>query len=277
MLEWIDSWITGCLDNTWQEAIGQEIGPGMFSGFHLLWLGIMVVLSVAFALILGRRHKDLLDRIVIGVFALILVMCELFKQQFWYKFYGYYRWEIFPFQFCSVPIYVSVFATLAPWKQVREVCYRFLAFFGIIGGLAVMAVPTAVLYTYFVPMSIHSMIWHTVLVVMGVYLIVSRGYGRKLKELLSPFVIFMGFVVTAIIGNVLVYKLHLGTAACQPGDNLSMFYISPYYDTQLPLLGVVQDFSYPLFVLAYIAFFTSLTLLVWGVSHLCRRRVKVSV
>ncbi len=256
----------------WGGTNSGEVGPNMFSWFHFLWLGIMVALCVFVAVVFGRKHSEKVDRWVIGIFALILTGCEVFKQLFWYEFYGYYRWEIFPFQFCSVPIYVSIFATLAPWKKVRELCYRFLAFFGIIGGLAVMAVPTAVLYTYFIAISIHSMVWHSILVAMGVYLIVSRGYGRKLKELLQPFYLFLGFIAMAIVGNILVYKLHLGTEACQPGDNLSMFYISPYYPTQLPLLGAVQEFSYPLFVLTYIAFFTSLSLLVWGVARLCRRK-----
>ncbi len=248
------------------------IGPGMFSWFHLLSLGLVVLLTVAVCLIWGRKHNEKTDRIVVGVFALILLCCEVYKQLFWYAFYGYYRWEIFPFQFCSVPIYVSLFATVVPWAKVREVCYRFLAFFGIIGGIAVMAVPQAVLYTYFVSISIHSMLWHSVLIAMGAYLIVSRGYGRKIKELLAPFIMFLSFVAAAIVGNILVYKLHLSTPACQEGDKLSMFYISPYYPTELPLLGAVQSFSYPLFVLCYIVFFTSLTLLVWGFSRLCRKK-----
>ena len=144
--------------------------------------------------------------------------------------------------------------------------------FGIIGGIAVMAVPSAVLYTYFVPISIHSMVWHAILVAMGAFLIVSRGYGRKFKELLAPFCVYLGFIFAAIIGNILVYKLHLGTDACQPGDNLSMFYLSPYYPTQFPLLGAVQEFSYPLFVLSYVAIFTCFSLIVWGVGKLCRKK-----
>ena len=269
------------LDWTWGSIDAGDVGPGMFSWFHILWLGIMVVFTVFMCRVFGTKHSEAMDRKVIGIFAALLVLCEVFKQFFWFEFYGYYRWEIFPYQFCSVPIYISVFATLAPWAKIREACYRFLAFFGIIGGLAVMAVPTAVLYTYFVAISIHSMVWHSILVAMGAYLIVSRGYGRKLKELLTPFYMFLGCVAVAIVGNILVYKLHLGTDACQPGDNLSMFYLSPYYPTQFPLLGVVQEFSYPLFVLTYIAFFTGLSLLVWKVANLawkaCDKKVKQEV
>ena len=258
------------LNWTWGNIDNGDVGPGMFSWFHILWLFIMVAFCVAICLLFARKHSAKTDRKVIGVLAITLLLGEIFKQLFWFEFYGYYRWEIFPFQFCSVPIYVSLFASFAPWEKVREVCYSFLAFFGIIGGLAVMFVPSAVLYTYFVPISLHSMIWHSILVGMGVYLIVSRGYGKRLRELLNPFFLFVGFVCLAIVGNILVYKLHLGTDACQPGDNLSMFYLSPYYPTQFPLLGAVQEFNYPLFVLSYIAIFTCFSLIVWGTAKLVR-------
>lgn len=259
------------LDWTWGDINNGDVGPGAFSWFHLLWIGIMIVACIVMGLTVARKHSQRADRITVSVFSVILVGCEVFKQLFWFAFYDYYRFEIFPFQFCSVPIYVAVFASVIPWDKVREVCYRFLAFYGIIGGLAVMLVPNAVLYTYFVPMSLHAMLWHTVLVVMGVYLIVSRGYGKRIREMFTPAMVFVGFVVLAIIGNILVYKLHLGTPACQPGDRLSMFYISPYYTTELPLLGAVQEVSYLLFLLSYLLLFNSFALIVWGVTHLVRK------
>ena len=262
------------IDWTWGDINNGDVGPGAYSWFHLLWIGIMIVACVAIGLTVARKHSRKADRIVISVFSVILLGCEIFKQLFWFEFYDYYRFEIFPFQFCSVPIYVVIFASVIPWERVREVCCRFLAFYGIIGGLAVMLVPNAVLYTYFVPMSLHAMLWHAVLVVMGVYLIISRGYGKKLREMYTPAIIFVCFVALAIIGNVLVYKLHLGTPACQPGDRLSMFYISPYYPTELPLLGMVQEISYPLFVLCYILLFNSFALIVWSVTHLVRKLKK---
>ena len=256
---------------TWGSIEAGDVGPGMFSWFHILWLIIMIVASVVISLTVGKKNNPKYDRIVVLIFSIILVICEVFKQLFWFEFYGYYRFEIFPFQFCTVPIYVSIAASIIRSDKIREICYRFLAFFGIIGGLAVMLIPTAVLYTYFVAMSLHSMIWHSILVIMGVYLIVSRGYGKKIKELYVPALMLVGFVILAIIGNILVYKLHLGTPNCQPGDNLSMFYISPYYPTQLPLLGAIQNISYPLFVLCYLILFNSFSLIVWAIAKGVRK------
>ena len=258
---------------TWGNIEAGDVGPGMFSWFHILWLVIMIVASILISVLVGKKHNPKHDKTVVLIFSIILVFCEVFKQLFWFEFYGYYRFEIFPFQFCTVPIYVSVAASIFKSEKIKEICYRFLAFYGIIGGLAVMLIPTAVLYTYFVAMSIHSMLWHSILVIMGTYLIVSRGYGKNIKELIIPSLMLLGFVILAIIGNVLVYNLHLGTPNCQPGDNLSMFYISPYYPTQLPLLGVVQNFSYPLFVLCYLVLFNSFSLIVWGTTKLVRNLI----
>jgi hypothetical protein len=53
-----------------------------------------------------------------------------------------------------------------------------------------------------------------------------------------------------------------------------MFYISPYYPTQLPLLGAVQEFSYPLFVVCYVLFFSSFSMIVWGATKLIRKAMK---
>ena len=50
-----------------------------------------------------------------------------------------------------------------------------------------------------------------------------------------------------------------------------MFYISPYSITQLPVLGALQEFSYPLFLLCYLLLFNSFSLIVWGVAHLVRK------
>jgi hypothetical protein len=89
--------------------------------------------------------------------------------------------------------------------------------------------------------------------------------------MMAPAKMFLVFTAVAVIGNILVYKLHLGTPACHPGDNLSMFYISPYYITQLPLLGALQKISYPLFLLSYLLLFNGFSLIVWAGAHLLRK------
>ena len=97
-----------------------------------------------------------------------------------------------------------------------------------------------------------------------------KDRNRAIGDLLMNNAMFI-IIAIAIVGNILVYHLHLNTTACHEGDNLSMFYISPYYPTQLPLLGAVQAISYPLFVICYLLFFNGFSMLVWGVTKLIRK------
>ena len=114
------------IDWTWGDINNGDVGPGMFSWFHFLWLGIMIVACVVMGLTVARKHSGKADRITVSVFSVILIGCEVFKQLFWFAYYDYYRFEIFPFQFCSVPIYVAIAAAVMPWDKAREICYRFL-------------------------------------------------------------------------------------------------------------------------------------------------------
>ena len=132
------------INMTWGDINNGDVGPGMFSWFHLLWLGIMIAGCIVLGITVAKKHDPKCDWTVIAVFCVILVGCEVFKQLFWFEFYGYYRFEVFPYQFCSVPIYITILATLIPSRKLREVCYRFLAFYGTVGGLAIMVVPSAV-------------------------------------------------------------------------------------------------------------------------------------
>lgn len=71
MLEW-----------TWGDINNGDVGPGMFSWFHLLWLAIMVIACVVMGLTVARKHSPKADRITVSVFAVILIGCEVFKQLF---------------------------------------------------------------------------------------------------------------------------------------------------------------------------------------------------
>ena len=75
------------IDMTWGDINNGDVGPGMFSWFHILWLCIMVAACIAIGLTVAKKHNTKYDRIMVGIFAVILVICEVFKQLFWFEFY----------------------------------------------------------------------------------------------------------------------------------------------------------------------------------------------
>lgn len=78
------------LDWTWGDINNGDVGPGAFSWFHLIWLVIMIVVCIALGLTVARKRDQKADRIVVSVFSAILIVCEVFKQFFWFEFYGLY-------------------------------------------------------------------------------------------------------------------------------------------------------------------------------------------
>ena len=127
MLEW-----------TWGDINNGDVGPGMFSWFHLLWLAIMGIACVVMGLTVARKHSPKADRITVSVFSVILIGCEVFKQLFWYAFYDYYRFEIFPFQFCSTPMYVGFLVGIIRKGKLHNALCAYLATYAIFAGAAVI-------------------------------------------------------------------------------------------------------------------------------------------
>lgn len=260
-------------DWTWGQADDGSflIGPEAGSWFHFAGIALAILLSAVLCRFVARKHSEKADDAVILSISLLLLASEVVKQFFWYNVYGYFRMDTFPFQFCSVPLYIGLLGALVRRGRVKELCYKFLAFYGAIGGLSFLAMPST-LHTYWPFISLQSMLWHVLLVTMAMYLIVSRGYGRDFrKDLLGALVIFLICVALAVLMNELVYHFYLRDMLAQfpdRTDSFPMFFISRHYPTLLPVLGLIQESCpYPVFVAAYILVFFAGSCLLWLAVH----------
>lgn len=200
--------LTGFMAWTWNTPSG--LGPQMYSWYHIMWLIIMVGLSIG-AVFFAKKYRDpkVVDRTVFIVDAILLVT-ELLKQVMYHVgYYGYLRIDVLPFSLCSIPMYVALIGSLVKNEKVKNACYGFLSFFGIVGGLTSMLYPitleTSLIYT-----SIQTMLWHTLLVAMAIYLIVARGFGKSFKkEIIAPSIIFIACSLIAVGLNELAYHAYL--------------------------------------------------------------------
>ena len=201
MATWLASW-------RWGED--GELGPGMFSLYHILWM-IFLLAACIFVVLWARKphnpKRD--DRIILGA-DLVLWVMEILKQLMYdVGYYKYLRVDILPLAFCSVPLYLGLIGALVKNEKIKELCYRFIAFYGIIGGIGDIVFPVS-LQTSFVYTSIHTMLWHSILVLMSVYLIAARGYGKKFRaEMQGPAVLLAALTVAAVLLNELVFFCYL--------------------------------------------------------------------
>ena len=195
---------------TWEWNTTDHYGPGMFSYFHIIWLIIMVLLSVL-AYFYAKRFKEskTVDKTIL-IIDITLFITEILKQiMYQFSYYQYFRIDVLPFSFCSVPIYVAFIGALVKNKKVKNACYTFLAFYGIVGGLSAMLYPIT-LNTKLIFISFQTMYWHTMLVVMAFYLIFAKGYGKSFKkEIIPPFFIFVSCSLLAVVFNEVAYHTYL--------------------------------------------------------------------
>lgn len=183
----------------------------------------------------------------------ILMLCSEVWKQFTLTFVmggGSYNWWYFPFQLCSIPMYVLL---AYPWLRrgnVRRALLMFLMCYCLLGGIAVFA-DTSGLHYPLKALTVHSYLWHILLIILGItsgitYIRLLRSNGKK--------TLFSRSLKTAFPLRPFIYSSLLYLACCLAAEllNLSldrfgtinMFYINPDYQMQqvvfrdlLPLLG----------------------------------------
>lgn len=207
------------------------VEPRMFGVFHLFWLlimGIAIILTIKLTKD-GRHRKKFL--LVVGIYLLI---SEIYKQFFYYQLHQTYYWNFLPFQLCSIPMYLALISGFCKNLKIVDTCDKFIAYYGLLGGVIVMIYPEVALGNYMV-MNIHSMIWHILLVVMGIYLIKVHQFGNNyLKELVPPTLIFGISVIIAEIINISLYDF-LKTI----NQTINLFAISPKLPISASFIEVI--------------------------------------
>lgn len=61
------------LDWSWGDINAGDAGHGMFSRFHILSLVLMIAFTVAICKLWGTKHNPKTDRVIVSVFAVLLV------------------------------------------------------------------------------------------------------------------------------------------------------------------------------------------------------------
>ena len=115
-------------------------GVHSYHWFHIMWLVLMVIGCFASSYFLGRKHNKKIDDRFIFIIGTMLILIEIYKQVFYTLDAGYFQWYAFPFQFCSVPMYVAFVAPLIKNEKIKEynklyICYLLysLCTYGIYG------------------------------------------------------------------------------------------------------------------------------------------------
>ena len=225
--------------------------PQMYGWFHILWIVILVAACTLICVFRKKISPKAID-ITLIVWGVVLIIIEAIKLVLYTFHYdnGTVTWEFdwgrFPFQFCSTPLYVALPAGIIKKGKIKNALLCFLATFSLFAGLISMLFPSG-MFADFVFISLHTMLWHGSMVAVGVMLYVTKTVTTSYFTLLKGFIIFVIFVLVALILN-----LCLGHH-----QYFNMFYISPYEITPLEVFNIIQQkVPYVIFLFLYVLAFS---------------------
>lgn len=245
---------------------GQMTEPGLYGWFHLMFWAIMIV-TIVLLIIFARKVDDKKFRLILIITSSIMILLEIYKQLN-FSFDSEtgewdYQWYAFPLQFCSTPMYAMLLAGLVKKGKFQDMLLMYLSTFCIFAGLCVMFFPGDV-FIETIGINIQTMIHHSAMVIIGVYILSTRRVEFTFKKFLGGAIIFAGFVLIALLLNIIMYN-----SGALNGETFNMFYISPYFDCTLPLVSLIYPVvPYIIFLLIYIIGFCLAALVVFYVSKL---------
>lgn len=193
--------------------------PPAYGTFHILFtlIGFAVCGFSAWKL---RNISDKTAGRILFVCGLVLSLSEVFKQFFCYYVIAdnTYHWSEFPFQLCSIPMYMCL---TAPWLKpgkLRRALYSFMVLYNLLGGSIAFTEPSGLLHSHLF-LTFHSCVWHMLLVFVGLFLCVSKRGGTQDEDYISATWIFLVLCGVAFTLNCLV---QFGL-----GQEINMFFVGP--------------------------------------------------
>ena len=246
--------------------------PELYGWFHIVCLGMMIGATILLCKY-GKKFSSEQVRRVIFRTAIIVMLLEIYKQVNYTftleegKIAIDYLWYAFPWQFCSMPMYVGLLCGIVRKGKIHDSLCAFLATYSTFAGLAVMLYPDSV-FTEVIGINIQTMVCHGTMVAIGIYLLYIGYVKIEIKTLTRAVPVFLVGISLAMIMNEIAYRVGgLET------DNFNMFMISPYLESTLPVYSSVQKIvPYPWCLIGYVGGFTLSAGLVLGIAKFIKEQ-----
>ncbi len=233
--------------NPFPFPVSEQLKPWCSEITIIFLLFLIFIYPLMFYLGRKARTNDKIRDYFTMTMGLILISTEIYKQilfAYHYNFEGDYRWSLFPFQLCSIPMYTSAIMPLARNEKLRKSLFSFMALYGMLGGLSVTLYQSSVLTREDYSLDYQSIIWHFALIALGIYSatylnIGSLSFKKSLKLYQYGTFAFLGFLILAEIINLLIVLNH-GYNEFTAGGN--MFYISMFmFNLDIPVLSTITS------------------------------------
>lgn len=218
--------------------------PPAYGLFHITFTVVGFLLSVFLALKL-RKLGEKGNKILLMGCGIFLAVTEIYKQLFYYFYIGggNYQWWIFPFQMCSVPMYLCILAPLLKPGRVQKGMYNFMMIYNLLGGFMAFIEPSGIVHGYWT-LTLHAFIWHMILVFVGLYLAMSNRGGKSMADYRSASVTFVCLCAVAFCINLLLRNVS--------GGSVNMFFVGPSNSSLIVFKTISENFGWYVSTALYI-------------------------
>ena len=250
--------------------------PTSYGWFHLLFFALSILAGILLC-VTHKKGDDARVRRAVFVTGILVIALEIYKM-FVYSFYIEdnrlvfdFQWYAFPWQFCSIPMYVSALTGIFKKGKIHNSLMAFLATYAVFAGLCVMLYPNDVFINE-IGINIQTMICHGSMLTIGIYLYGSGYVKTEHKTILRAIPVFATAVGVAIaLNEVMFYSGVLN------GETFNMFFVSRHFDGTLPVYSIVQSLiPYPFCLIAYIIAFSLAAYIMmlgaWGIQKIAARK-----
>ena len=150
--------------------------PKAYGLFHLCFMLIGFFLCGFLAWKLRNLGEKGTRRVLLTV-GVFLAVSEIYKQLFYTYVIGggHYQWWIFPFQLCSIPMYFCLILPFIKQGKISRAMYTFLMTYNFLGGMISFFEPSGLFHEYWT-LTLHALIWHMMLVFLGLLLLSLLEY-----------------------------------------------------------------------------------------------------
>ncbi len=242
----------------------EMVKPEPYGAFHILWVLIAIPLCTLAAWKL-RKLDEKGNRILLLSVGIFLAICELYKQLFYYYHIGNgsYQWWIFPFQMCSVPMYLCMIAPILKSDKVKSGMYHFMMIYNLMGGFMSFVEPSGLVHGYWT-LTLHAFIWHTLLIFVGLYLGFSGYTSARKQDFKLATLTLLCLCILAFVINLLFWDVS--------GGSINMFFLGPKNSSLAVFKDISERFGWYFSTLLYIPAMILGGFLVFLPFHLVKKK-----
>lgn len=220
----------------------------MFSYQHFIWVGISIALIVT-SLILLKKYKVSLKTLlticcgicIASELIKIFTMIEIVPNEAGTAMYPYIELQHLPVHLCSIQIILIFFCRFAKDSKLKNMIYGFMYVTCSIGAAFAIALPSVFNTTitanqaFTHPIAYQTFIYHAMLIVLGLYIPMSKEVDLKFKNYWSSLLVLALMAFCSIYLNSL-----FATVVYKDGALMSVEHVTNFFFTYIPPIAGIN-------------------------------------